>query len=170
MTLARNGNTEEVFSLMSWRTWGIILLSFLLITFFEGVVSWRRKQVQPLLGAVGSLQFEALQNAACINAFVDGFIQKHGLRPTQSADPDSLLQQQWKWDETFSKGFDADVKDGLRSVLRKLEREGQHTIDVQNAVSLATISLDQVLAAYTALIHLSFRLRSVEHSATVAGV
>lgn len=45
----------NLFSLMSWRTWGIILLSFLLITFFGGVLSWRRKQVQPLLGEVGSL-------------------------------------------------------------------------------------------------------------------
>lgn len=146
----------------SWRSWGLIILGCLLATFAEGILSWYGEDILPILGPVGSLQFGAIQAAARIAACTDSFIQANGPPPVASVNANKLLEEQWKWEKGFSEVFDADVKGDLRAVLLRLEREKLQSVNIQNAVSLCTIQLQQALDAYTDLLHLSFRSRKTD--------
>ena len=151
--------------------WVSITLLFVLATFLEGALRWSGEHVDALVGNVGSLQHEVMDVAISIGSCIATVHRKHGSCPEPTPDDPRSTEQSWLWQGKLSRAFDADVKPRLRNVMAKLEREGIFCVDVQNAISLATITEAQAMYAAIALFQMGMqiKMREAEPNVSKAG-
>lgn len=125
---------------LAGRTWLVIYLALILITFWEGIIRWYGAEIAPIIGPAGSLQYQVCLVAAQLGALVRDCSIKYGDYPLGSLESDpNLLKRQWAWEEQLSKQFRADLKDRIQVVLDRLAAEGVENNDATQIVREHTL-------------------------------
>jgi hypothetical protein len=133
----------RIANLLRWSgtTWGIIALSLVLFTVWEGVVRWYASEVLTVVGPAGSLQHDAAITAARIGEFTRKFIRTHGQYPIAALAPTNEQQERdWRWQAQFSAAFRADTREHVEKVVERLRAEQLHNSTADQLISLATIT------------------------------
>ena len=87
------------------------------------------------------------------------FSKSHGEYPYRPVSDWELMRKQWLWNAGLSIAFKDEVKEDSNKLHTRLSRYGIQAIDIQNAITLETINLEQVQAAYAALVEFSFQYK-----------
>jgi hypothetical protein len=133
----------RIANLLHWsgKTWGIIALSLVLFTVWEGIVCWYENEVLTIVGPAGSLQYDAAFAAATIGQFTREFVRTHGQYPIAPLAPNIEQQERdWLWQAQFSAAFRADIREPVNKVLERLRAEQLHSPHADELVALATIT------------------------------
>jgi hypothetical protein len=143
----------------SIKTWIIVVLTSVLLTFLEGVLSWHARRLAPIIGPIGSFPSNITEASAAIAQCVYRFTEKNGMPPSPRAADGETLQHLWNWEKRLSAEFAFNCKEKVRVIANRLEAEKLMSIPVNDLLSRATIDVQLALEAATDLFRMSLWIR-----------